>query len=155
MATMTVDQLVPKIETALNAVRAKSKGLGITLIKAEVELSVTGKLGGEGGLKFDFIVEVDVSGGQERSRGQILSLTLTPKGGPLTLGEAESDDLAEGIMSLAAAINRARASTFEVTEGTVVVEFGVTTEGKLKVVVGGGKRETKGAHKLKLTFRPG
>jgi hypothetical protein len=41
-----------------------------------------------------------------------------------------------------------------VEEGTVEVEFAVTTEGKLKIVVAGGERETKGAHKMKLAFKP-
>ena len=36
----------------------------------------------------------------------------------------------------------------------VEVEFGVTTEGKLKVVVAGGERDIKGAHMMKLVFKP-
>jgi hypothetical protein len=30
----------------------------------------------------------------------------------------------------------------------------VTTDGRLKVVLGGGERESKGAHKMKLVFKP-
>ncbi len=155
MANITVDQLVPKIENALRVVRAKSKDLGITLMTAEVELSMERAWTGEAGVKFDFIVEVDVGGSQKRSRGHTLSLKLTPKGGAVKLGDKESDELAEAILSLASAIKRAGTSSFAVTEGTVEVEFTVSTDGKLKVVVAGGDRETKGVHKLTLAFRPG
>jgi hypothetical protein len=154
MAQITVDQLVPKIENALKAVRARSNDLGITLVTAEVELSLDRTTRGEGGLKFEFFVEVDVGGSQKRSRGQTLSLKLTPKGGSGKLGDAESDELAEAILGLAGAIKRAATPSFKVTEGTVEVEFAVTTDGKLKVVVAGGEHETKGGHKMKLSFKP-
>ena len=154
MATITVDQLVPKIENALKRVRTKSKDLGITLKTAEVELSVNRAWGGEGGLKIDFVVEIDAGGSHKRSRAQTLSLKLVPKGGVAKLGDTESDELAEAILALASAIKQAATSSFAVDEGTVEVEFEVTTEGKLKVVFGGGERETKGAHKVKLAFKP-
>jgi hypothetical protein len=154
MATITVDQLVPKIENSLKAVRAKSKGLGISLTTAEVELSLDRTLGGEGGVKFDFVVEVELGGGQKRSRGQTLSLKLNPKGGSAQLGDTETDELAEAILGLASAIKRVGTSSFAVEHGTVEVEFTVTTEGKLKLVVGGGEREKKATHKVKLVFKP-
>jgi hypothetical protein len=155
MTTITIDELVPKIEAALKVVSAKSADHGITLTIAEVELFASGDWTGEGGLKIEFLVEVDVGAKQQRSHGQTLSLKLTPKGGALKLGKDESNELAEAILSLALAIKRASTSAlFLVKDGTVVVEFGVTTTGKLKIVAGGGERQTKGVHKMKLTFVP-
>jgi hypothetical protein len=150
---MTVDQLVPNIEEALNYVRANTDKLGITLTKADVELSANGIWEGGVGVKFDFFVPVDLGGSKGWSRGQTLSLSLTPKGGPVSLGTPESDDLAAGILALAAAIRGNSLSKFAVTDGSVTIDFGVTSEGKLKVIAGGG-RKSAGAHRIKLSFRP-
>jgi hypothetical protein len=151
---MTLDQLIPKIDKALSIVAARSKNLNLTLLEAEVELSVHSASGGEGGVKVDFVVEVDIGGSGEKASDQRLSLKLTPKGGQKELGEPETDALVSGILAVAGAVHRAGLSSFAVSEAKVEVEFEITKEGKLKAIVGGFDKSSKNSHKITLTFRP-
>jgi Trypsin-co-occurring domain 2 len=151
MSGITVDQLIKTVEDALAVVATKSEAkLGITLTKADLELSAVAT--DEAGAKYSFeFVGFEAGGKLESATAHVLSLSLVPKHGTLALGEREADELAEAILALAAAIHRADQSKFVVTEGKVDVKFTATKEGKLKLVVGGATKSEK-AHSMKLTF---
>jgi hypothetical protein len=154
MSSITINQLIKTVEDALAIVAKKSKdSLDITLMKAEVELSVKATDEVSGGAKLDWGLSIDLSGKVESSNTHTLSLSLIPVKGYLKLG-SESDELADAILALAKAIKEAEQTKFVITEGKVDVKFVVTSEGKLKIVVGGGSSK-EGTHSIKLTFQPG
>jgi len=153
MTEITVDQLIKLVEDALAVVVTTSSNLGITLLKAEVELSVGVTQEGETGIKFDWVVSFEAGGKIESSSKHVLSLSLVPKGGLLKLAEGDANELANAILALAKAIKSADQSKFVITEGKVEVKFVATQEGKLKIVVLGGGQKSEDAHTIKLTFQ--
>ena len=79
MSDITARQLIKTVEDALAIVALRSDKLGITLTKAELELSATATDEGGGTVKFDWIVTVEAGGKVESSSKHVLSLTLVPK----------------------------------------------------------------------------
>lgn len=153
MSDINARQLIKTVEDALAIVARRSDKLGITLTKAELELSVIATEEGGGTLKFDWIVTVEAGVKLESSSKHVLSLTLVPKSGIAQLSEGvAADELADAIVQLAATIKDAGQSKFVVTDGRVEVKFVATREGKLKLVVGGGVK-AEDAHTIKLTFQ--
>jgi len=100
------------------------------------------------------MVPMEASVDWEKSSTHTLTLSLRPVGGTKTLGEGMSDQLADGVIALAAATSRlsAASSDFALDNASVSVDLEVTKEGTLQVVVGsGGKSAT--THTAKLSFR--
>lgn len=148
--------LVRKIEKALAIVasRTRNEKLGLTLQKAELELKISTKKAAKTGGKIDFGVSIDVSVEQEWSRAHTLVLSLIPKA-KIALGKNESEELADDILEIAAAINQLQktvAGNFNASEATVSVDIEETKDGKLQIVTGGGGKRTH-SHKITLNFR--
>jgi hypothetical protein len=152
MSKIAINQLIKTLEDALAVITTRSDSLGITLMKAEVELSAVATYEGGSTVKFDWFVSVEAGTKLESSNKHVLSLSLVPKRGILKLGEGEVDELANAILALAKVIREADQTKFVITEGKVEVKFVATQEGKLKVVVGGGTK-FENAHSIKLSFQ--
>jgi hypothetical protein len=154
MSGVTFNQLIKTIEDALAVVARKGKDkFDITLMKVELELSVSATDKFSGGVKLDWGVSIDVGGKMESTNAHVLSLTLIPVNKTIKLG-TEKDELADAILELAKAITETDQTKFVVREGVVDVSFLVNSEGSLKVLVG-SKTEKEGSHRMKLTFQPG
>jgi len=153
MSSITFNQLIKTIEDALAIVARKGKdSLGMTLMKAELEMAVTATEEGSVGAKFDWGVSIDFSGSIKSSNAHTLSLTLIPVKKALSAGD-EEDELADAILALAKAINETDQAKFSVSEGKVDVKFTVSKEGNLKIIVGSGDKN-ENVHSIKLTFQP-
>jgi hypothetical protein len=153
MTEITVDQLIKVVEDALVIVATRSDNLGLTLMKADLELSMGATHEGGTTIKFDWFVSVEAGAKIESGSKHVLSLSLVPKGGTMRMDESpKADELADAILALAKAIKGAGKSKFVVTEGKVEVKFVATRQGTLKVVAGGGTK-AEDAHSIKLTFQ--
>ncbi len=149
-------ELVRAIEDALAIVRYRTeKRLGISLQKAELELRFAAKKTAGVGGSIEIIVPIEAGVERAWSNLQTFTLSLTPAGGSLDLGEPPANELADAILALAATIDQlARVKPASFTLGTAGLSIGVelTTEGKLQVVFGGGGKSST-AHTINLTFR--
>jgi Trypsin-co-occurring domain 2 len=150
--------VIKSIETALAVVRRRLKDekLGITLQRADIELKVTTTGGISGGFKWDLVVPVEVGGKHETTDTMTIALSLTPAKSAASLGESPSDELADGIIELAKAMKQASdetAGNFAVSSGSIGLEFAVTAEGTLQIVVG-PKINTGTTNSIELNFRP-
>jgi hypothetical protein len=153
----TLDEVVKLLQNALKLVRNRSRGqLGITLLEAEIELNVIQKGQMKAGLKFEYLVPIDIGVNYETATTHKLSLklTATPEFGDLGR-DSETEDLADSIIGLAADVKNVRehiGKDFDLNTFSVSLEFSVNKEGKLQVVAGGSKSGERG-HTIKLTFR--
>jgi hypothetical protein len=152
-----VVELVKDLEASLALVRIKAaERLNLTLQKAEVEVNVTTKKSGGGGIKFDIGVSVDASTKVEWSNVHVLTLTLDPKGPSASMGEREMTELAEAIYQLAALHQRMvdlQLTDFNVGNLKLSIAFEKTASGKLQIVAGGG-RTSGSSQRVNLAFRP-
>ena len=154
----TLVSLVEKIEDALGMVasRTKKEKLGVTLQKAELELKVASKKSAKIGGKIEFGVSIDASAKKEWSKAHTLTLALTPKA-KIELGEMkETQDLADTIFEIAAAMSRvskAVSGNFNASEATVSIDVEETKDGILQAIAGGGG-SWENSHTIKLAFRP-
>jgi hypothetical protein len=153
----TLSDVVNILQTALGIVRFRSGGeLKITLIKADVDLKVLAKRKIGAGLKFEYFVPVEVGIDHAWAATHTLALTLTPRPEAAALGKTrETEDLADSIIDLAAEAKniQKQATEFELSEFSIELEIGVSSEGKLKVLLGGNMSGEHG-HKIRLSFRP-
>ena len=154
----TLSDVVNILRTALGLVRSRSQGeLRITLVKVDVDLKLQAKRNRSEGLKFEYIVPMELGIERERATTHTLALTLTPVPEAANLGGApETEDLADSIIQLASEAKKIRQQVqddFALSEFSVALEIGVSSEGKLQVVAGGVKGGVHG-HQIKLTFRP-
>jgi Trypsin-co-occurring domain 2 len=153
MSGVTFNQLIKTIEDALEIVAKKGKDkFGITLMKAELEVSISATDKMSAGVKVDWGVSIDLGGETESTDAHVLSLTLLPVNKVLKLG-TQKNDLADAILELAKAISETDQTKFAVKEGVVDVSFMVNSAGNLKVVVGTSTKK-EGSHRIKLTFQP-
>jgi hypothetical protein len=154
----TLSEVVDILQKALTSVRNRSRGeLHITLVEADVALKVVEKHKKGAGVKFEYFVPIEMSANREKAVTHKLALKLAANPEYADLGvEAETKDLADSIINLAAEANKVRQSIgkeFSLTTFSMSVEIGVNREGKLQAIAGGSKIGEQG-HTIKLTFRP-
>lgn len=146
--------LVQNIEDALDIVRGRHQDLGMTLVRADLELLVEAKtsagVGGEVPL-----IPIDIGFEGQWTDVQTFNLTLTPSGGTGTLAGVDvKDELARGILAIASTvkkINDLHKKTWIASNPTVTVNVERQKSGALKVGAGGGKSARR-THTIKLTF---
>jgi hypothetical protein len=155
--TGTLLPIVKTFQKALDIVAAQTKGrLNITLVKAELELSATVTTEAKAGLKFHFVFDVDIGGSLGGTRGNSLTVALTPVTAKALGAKEESDDLAAAIVAMAEEVlevKRAVAGQFDVGDFEVLLRVARSIDGQLEVVGSGGSRTSEGGHSFKLTFR--
>jgi hypothetical protein len=146
--------LVQNIEAALDIVRGQHKALGMTLLRAELELLVEAKTSAAVGGQLP-LVPIDVGFDGEWSSVQTFGLTITASGAAGDLGKVDvKDELARGIIAIASAIKKIsdhHRQTWVVSNPKVTVNVERELSGSLKVGVGGGKSSGR-THTITLTF---
>jgi hypothetical protein len=147
-------ELVQTLEDALLIVGRRSKPLGLTLLRAELELKATVKKSGGSSAKLAIIVPVEASAKLESTKIQTFRMSLTPAGGVLDLGGSDSNELADDIVALAETASNISSLSPKWVPGDLSVAINFALEGskKFAVVIGGGGAEAN-AHSIKLTFR--
>jgi hypothetical protein len=158
IAMESLSDVVGILQAALGIVRSRSQSeLNITLVRADVDLKVRATRKTGAGLKFEYVVPIDLGVEREQTTTHALALTLTPKPEAANLGGTpESEDLADSIIQLASEAKNIRQQVenqFALSDFSIAIEIGVSKGGKLQVVAGGARGGESG-HKLKLTFRP-
>ena len=154
----TLTHVVSILQKALAIVRSRTHGeLGITLLRAEINLNVSAVRKKVAGIKFEYFVPIKIGVESEQTTTHELGLTLTPAPGAADLGGTpETEDLADSIIQLAseaAEVRKQVADQFALSDFSISLQIAVNQEGDLQVVAGGARGGERG-HQVKLTFRP-
>lgn len=153
-ANDSVVDILQVLEKALRSVQGRTKGLGISLVRARVSLKLAAKH--DTSAKVDLGAWVPVTLGADYSGGTVQSMvfTLIPAGGHLDLGgDFEASDLAESIVGVAKEIGRINSSIFNLDETNLSLEFAISQDGGVKVIGLGYTRTQTNTHGLDLWFR--
>ncbi len=100
------------------------------------------------------IIPLDLSGHYTETDIQTVRLSLVPRESAVELLGSVKDELAKAINIIVATIEEAAGSEpiFDLSETTITLNFGVTTDGKISIIASaGGKRER--THTVQLTLR--
>ncbi|BAC91762.1 hypothetical protein [Gloeobacter violaceus] len=153
-----VVQLIEQIQEALAIVRRRSnQELGIVLQSAQLHLKLVEETKAKAGGDFD-VAFMPIKASMERTGTRVYEfvLTLVPSAGILELGKAPSEQLAQKIFELSAAMDQARRAAlplFKLDGASIDVGIEITQEAGVQIIVGGSSKD-QSAHKIKLNFRP-
>lgn len=154
----TLADVVTILQKALAIVRSRTHGeLGITLLRAEINLNLSAVRKKAAGIKFEYFVPIKIGVEREQTTTHELGMTLTPAPDAADLGGTpETEDLADSVIQLASEATKVRtqvADQFALSDFSIALQIAVNKEGQLQVVAGGAKGAAHG-HQVKLTFRP-
>lgn len=146
------------LQKALAIVRSRTHGeLGITLVRAEINLNVSAVRKKVAGMKFEYFVPIKIGVESEHTTTHELTMTLTPAPDAADLGGTpETEDLADSIIQLASEATNVRkqvADQFTLSDFSISLQIAVNRDGQLQVVAG-GEKGTEHGHQVKVTFRP-
>lgn len=146
--------MIQNIEDALDIVRGKHRDLGMTLVRAELELLVEAKTSTAAGVVLP-LLPIDVGFKGDWTNVQTFGLTITPSGSAGDLGALDvKDELARGILAIASAarkINDLHKKTWVTSNPKLTLNVSREKNGSLKIGVGGG-RSARRSHAITLTF---
>lgn len=149
----TVSDLVREVKLAVQQAESDLRNSDIRIAKVELEIKARLEGSVSAGLKLS-IVPIDVSAKTDRSEIQTITLELVPEPASIELFATVSDELRSAIRLVCTTADQASAThpAFDLTKATIGLRLGVTSDGNIKVVLGGAvKEETIQEVRLVLT----
>lgn len=156
MASFDADAVtfIQHVKSALNSAadQLQEEGLGITQVDLDLQTTVTKEGGAEFSVK---LVSLDAS--REEADVSTISLTLVPRPAPRRDADLLEvpDELRDAIAAIAYASREASATapSMALKAATVTLAVGMTTEGKVSVVLK-GSHSRENLHTLRISLEP-
>ena len=146
--------MIQNIKDALDIVRSKHRDLGMTLVRADLELLVEAKTSASAG-GVTPMLPIDIGFKGDWSNVQTFGLTITPSGSVGDLGALDvEDELARGMLAIADTLKKIHdlhKGTWLASNPKLTVNVGRERTGSLKIGAGGGKSSRR-SHTITLTF---
>lgn len=149
----TVRDLVRDVKKAIQHVQEQLDEHDLIISNVDLEIKTTLTRSGGGEFKLS-IIPLDLSGHYTETDIQTIKLSMVPRESAVELLGSVQDELAKAINIIGATIEEAASSepVFDLSETTITLNFGVTTDGKISIIASaGGERER--THTVQLTLR--